>query len=290
MLFKKILSSTFQFVKGVFLWIQDINLIFIKKHYCSDYQKKLKKIERLFRLDYLQSSLISIRFASIYAFIFYGLFGLADIFCLPETKFVSIPIRIGVCITAMIWLLTSFFENFFKKFNQIIIVFVTLIASGGIIYMIASSRSTELGYTTYYAGLILVMFYIFLFSRLLFLNAMLVALFIVAGYGIIAVIYQNSLSSFQNTGLFINNTIFLAILCVVGSIACYLFEQNSRLDFLTRYTIAYKAQELLAYYEHTNPTPKELLDMINGIRHSPRKLQEFLTEILAFQSSKSGKN
>lgn len=238
----KSLTKVFYIINNLLNQIQDINLTFVKKDYCADYQRTLKKIEELFWFDYFQSSLISIRLASTYAFTFYGLFAIADIFCLPETKIISIPIRLVFCLITIIVFCTSFFEKVFQKFNQTIIIIVALMGGLGITFMIAFSKPTELGYTTYYAGLIHIMFYIFLFARLLFLNAVLVGFLIIFGYGIMAIYFQNLLSSFENTALFMSNILFLIVSCVVGSIACYLFEQNSRLDFLTRYTIAYKSQ------------------------------------------------
>ena len=49
---------------------------------------------------------------------------------------------------------------------------------------------------------------------------------------------------------------------------------------MTRYGIALKSKELLAYYENYKPTPQELLEMINQIRHNPEQLKKFLEQNL----------
>jgi hypothetical protein len=269
---------------NLFNTIQNINLSFVKNNYCLEYQKILSNIETLFWDDYFKSSLFAIRITLILSFITYGMFSILDIFCLPETRFHTMAIRLVYCLSSLIVLGVSLFEDFFRNFHQIIMFILSLIAEGGIILMIVFSKPVEMGYTTYYAGLIHVLLFIFAFTRLLFFNATLIGCFVIFSYGILAVYYQNAFSSFENTALFISNILFLSVSCVIGAIACYSFEQNSRLDFLTRYTIAHKSQELLAYYEHTKPSPKQLLDLINGIRHSPSKLQEFLMELLVIKN------
>ena len=57
-------------------------------------------------------------------------------------------------------------------------------------------------------------------------------------------------------------------------------EENARAEFMTRYGIALKSKELLAYYESYKPSPQELLEMINQIRHNPEQLKKFLEQNL----------
>ena len=150
----------------------------------------------------------------------------------------------------------------------------------GIISMIVVSKPTEIGYTTYYSGLIHVLLYIFTFSRLLFLKALILSSLIAIGYGLAATCFQNLTSSPENASLFINNLLFLIICCVVGSISCDLMEKNARAEFNTRYGIALKSKELLVYAETYKPSPQEFLDMINEIRHNPEQLKKFLEQNL----------
>jgi len=239
-----------------------------------------KDIEKLFLSDYFYASLKPMRLINIYGIINYGGFAILDRICLPETNSNSDYIRLVFCLISTVALGVSFLKNFFENNHQFMIMIVTSLSMIGVICMTVLSKPTEMGYTTYYAGLIQVLFYVFTFSRLLFPNALLVGGFTTISYGIAATCFQNLLASPEGTGLFINNFLLLIICCIIGSISCHLMEKNARAEFTTRYGIALKSKELLAYYETCKPTPQQLLDMINQIRHNPEQLKKFLEQNL----------
>ena len=239
-----------------------------------------KDIEKLFLSDYFYASLKPMRLINIYGIINYGGFAILDRICLPETNANSDYIRLIFCLISTVALGVSFLKEFFEKNHQFMIMIVTSLSMIGVICMTVLSKPTEMGYTTYYAGLIQVLFYVFTFSRLLFPNALLVGSFTAISYGIAATCFQNLLASPEGTSLFINNFLLLIICCIIGSISCHLMEKNARAEFMTRYGIALKSKELLAYYETYKPTPQELLDMINQIRHNPEQLKKFLEQHL----------
>ena len=239
-----------------------------------------KDIEKLFLSDYFYASLKPMRLTNIYGIINYGGFTILDRICLPETTSNSDYIRLVFCLISAVTFGITFLEKFFEENHQFMTMIVTSLSTIGIICMTVLSKPTELGYTTYYAGLIQVLFYVFAFSRLLFPNALLVGSFTALSYAIAATCFQNLLASPESTSLFINNFLLLIICCIIGSISCHLMEKNARAEFMTRYGIALKSQELLAYYESYKPSPQELLDMINQIRHNPEQLKKFLEENL----------
>jgi hypothetical protein len=239
-----------------------------------------KDIEKLFLSDYFYASLKPMRLINIYGIINYGGFAILDRICLPETNSNSDYIRLVFCLISTVALGVSFLKNFFENNHQFMIMIVTSLSMIGVICMTVLSKPTEMGYTTYYAGLIQVLFYVFTFSRLLFPNALLVGGFTTISYGIAATCFQNLLASPESTSLFINNFLLLIICCIIGSISCHLMEKNARAEFTTRYGIALKSKELLAYYETCKPTPQQLLDMINQIRHNPEQLKKFLEQNL----------
>ena len=235
-----------------------------------------KDIEKLFLSDYFYASLKPMRLTNIYGIINYGGFAILDRICLPETNSNADYIRLVFCLICALSFSVTFLEKFFEENHQFITIILTSLSAIGIIFMTVLSKPTETGYTTYYAGLIQVLFYVFAFSRLLFPNALLVGGFTTISYGIAATCFQNLLASPEGTGLFINNFLLLIICCIIGSISCHLMEKNARAEFMTRYGIALKSKELLAYYETHKPSPQELLDMINQIRHNPEQLKKFL--------------
>lgn len=268
---------------SILSFLKSIHPMFSQERFRSLNSKFLDEIESQFLKDNFQTQRRLIRCSIFYSIIFYGIFVFVDAVYLPETVPVSSSIRLYFCLYCTSTLLLSFKEKIFERLHQILIGIGSSIGGIGIVLMLAASQPTELGYSTYYMGLIQVLFYVFLFSGLLFKNAIIVGCLIVGGHTLTAAQLYNVLESPEKAALFINNSVFLVTACLIGTIACNFFERNLRSDFLTRYAIAYKAQELLAYYEHHKPTSKQLWDMINGIRHSPQKLEEFLMELVKFQ-------
>jgi hypothetical protein len=252
----------------------------LKKIKNIDLTYKDKETENKFLSDYFYGSLTNIRLTTIFGIINYGGFIIIDIICLPQTHIVSDYMRLIFCVLCALAFSVTFLKQFFEKNHQLITILLTSLSSIGIICMIVFSNPTEMGYTTYYAGLIQVLFYVFAFSRMLFSNALLVGAFTTISYGLAAICFQNLLTSSENTSLFINNLLFLIICWIIGSISCYLMEKNARAEFTTRYGIALKSNELLAYYESYKPSPQELLEMINQIRHNPEQLKKFLEQNL----------
>lgn len=283
---QKFITAMRQFTIRTGEWAQHINPTFLRKEYLIYGRQTLEKVEQEFLHDYFQSAIGSIRVALLYAFLFYGLFGIADLVCMPETKNISLAIRAVFCLIAASAFSLSFQEAIFEEIYQKFISAGAILSGLGIVGMIAISKPHELAYMTYYTGLIQVIFYVFLFTRLRFINATFVGIVFVLGYEITALTLQKLPLSAEGLALFVNNTLFLLSACLGASIACNFFECNARLDFLTRYTIAHKAQELLALHEHLNPTPRQLLEMINGIRHSPKRLEAFLLEIASLKERK----
>ena len=257
------------FTNYLFTKIENINLSY-----------KDKETENKFLSDYFYGSLTNIRLTTIFGIINYGGFVIIDKICLPETHLISDYMRLTFCLLCVLAFGVTFLEKFFEKNYQLIIMILTSLSAIGIICMAVFSKPTEMGYTTYYAGLIHVMFYIFTFSRLLFANALLVGGLMAANYGLAAICFQNVITSPEKISLFLNNLFFLIICCVVGSISCHLMEKNAREEFTTRYFISKKSKELLELNKTYNPSPQEFLDMINQIRHNPQELKKFLEQNL----------
>jgi tetrahydromethanopterin S-methyltransferase subunit B len=270
-------------------WIQAINPSFLREAYRVYGTEALERVEQAFVKDFFYGSLSSTRIAALLAMFHVAAFALLDVYVIPETIGTAIPFRIVICLFLIGVFAATFQQRFWMKYNQIGLIATVIFGSTNFMMIVALPRPTELGFVTYYAGYLTFIFYIFLLAGLRFTNAIISALILFIEYEIAAIFIQKVSNVAEGVALLINNTVFLGCSILVGAIACNLIERNLRLDFLTRYTIAYKAQELLAFYEHQKPSPRQLLDMINGIRHSPRKLEEFLLEMLAFQRGEEGR-
>jgi hypothetical protein len=272
-------KSKYDFIIAVNFFLNFTNYLFTKIENINLTYKD-RETENKFLSDYFYGCLTNIRLTTIFGIINYGGFIIIDKICLPETHSISDYMRLAFCFLCALAFSVTFLKRFFEKNHQFITMLLTSLSAIGIICMTVFSKPTEMGYTTYYAGLIQVLFYVFAFSRLLFLNALLVASFTTISYGLAAIYFQNLFNSPENTSLFINNLLFLIICCIIGSISCHLMEKNARAEFNTRYGIALKSKELLAYYETYKPSPQDLLDMINQIRHNPEQLKKFLEQNL----------
>jgi hypothetical protein len=239
----------------------------------------IERFQEEFSIDFVISSVNFTRFALGLGFYHVIVFILVDKIAIPETVQEVFWLRIGIALGAFLTFIFSLNENFWIKYNQLLIGLFLSFSS--IIFMVIVSlpKPYELGFSTYYAGSLTFVFYIFLLSRLRFKNSLIVAFLLFVEYEYVAIFCQNLLDTYDGTILWLNNTFFLFISLCVGAVSCNMIERNLEFDFLTRYIIGYKCQELLAFYEHQNPSPRQILDMINGIRYSPQKLKEFLIQI-----------
>lgn len=246
-----------------------------------------QELEQAFEQDYFYGAITCVRLAIIQAILSYSAFAIDDYYCLPETGKLAAVIRVLMFAIAIFVWVASFREVFFKKYYQLIMGSVAVYAGCGINLMIAFSRPGEVAYATYYGGLIEVMYFFFFLCRVRSSYAVPMGLLLVMTYEGIAIGLQGLLESAAGIVLLVNNSLFLISAFVIGAIACNVIERNSWLDFLTMRTIAYKTSELLAYYESEKPTPRQLLDLISNIRHSPQMLEHFLIDFEKFKHSKA---
>jgi PAS domain S-box-containing protein len=107
----------------------------------------------------------------------------------------------------------------------------------GIAATSAVAGPTEAAYTTYYAGLILVIMWGYTFIRLRFWYATLTGWVIVAGYQVVAIAYQHLLTAPMGMEVYVNNNFFFVTANILGMFAAYFIERYTRLDFLQRRAI-----------------------------------------------------
>jgi len=181
------------------------------------------ELESQFRQDYLNKSINQMRISLSLAIIFYSLFGILDASLIPDQKEIFWGIRFGLfCPSALLVLILSFFKRFLHVMPYWMAM-VEIIGGLGIILMtvIAPPPANE----TYYAGLILVLFFGFTIFRLRFILAS------AAGW-VIVILYQvAALYSDAPMIMFINNNFFFVGANFLGMYACYSGELNERKNF-----------------------------------------------------------
>ena len=183
------------------------------------------KLEKDFIDDYLEKSIVHTRVALLLAIFFYGIFGVLDAWLVPDDKHSFWFIRFAVFIpfTTLITLLS--FSSKFKNYIQLANSSVVLLAGIGIIWMIMIAP-LPVSYS-YYAGLILVLFFGYTFFKLRFIWATLTGWMIVVAYEFTAVFLSDTPIT-----VMINNNFFFLAGNLLGMFACYSIEYYLRKEFI----------------------------------------------------------
>ena len=180
--------------------------------------------ETPFQCENFRASLPHNRAALIVGVIFYSVFGILDALLMPEKKSTIWLIRFALVDPLLIGALLLSFSKSFERYVNPLITFVTIVAGGGIICMIAIAPR-PVSYS-YYAGLLLVFIWCYTFIRIPFLWASFAGWVIVILYEITAIwIIPTPVT------VLINNNFFFISANIMGMIACYSLEYYARRNF-----------------------------------------------------------
>jgi PAS domain S-box-containing protein len=184
-----------------------------------------KDLEKEYLNSSYNNSLRHVRIGLLLAIFFYGLFGILDHWIVPEVKKELWIIRYVIFCPFVLVIYLFSFSQYFKKYMQLSIFTVVLLAGVGIIAMIVIAPD-PINFT-YYAGLILVFIYGYTFFKLRFIWATIagwtiVILYEIVGYFIIDTPFE----------IFISNNFFFLCGNLIGMIAGYSIEYYSRRDFI----------------------------------------------------------
>ena len=217
-------------------------------------QKELKtslqfepSLEERFRDDHFEKSLPVVRLALWLEIIICALFGILDIWIVPETKVVIWTIRFIIMIPFSLLVFFFTYSKAFKRYMQFVLSVDGVVTGYGIIAMIMFSKPTELGFQFYYAGLLLAIMWYYTLLRLRYVYATITSLIVLLGYEVVAIGFQNLLTGPQSQigiPVFLNNNFFIISSIIVGSISGLTLEIYIRKDFLKRMEIE-KANEKL---------------------------------------------
>ncbi|MBI5218620.1 MAG: PAS domain S-box protein [Bacteroidia bacterium] len=194
-----------------------------------------KNMEQEFQKNYIEKSYNVVRIGLLLGVLLYSAFGILDIWILPYTKTTAWIIRFAVVAPVIIFTIISSYFGFFKKYHQLLLMVMGIVAGVGIIVMSACSKENELGYKYYYFGLILVIMWVHTFIRLRFIYSTICCLAITLLFEIVAIFVQNMLAGGMNGPYlpsFINYNFFILSANVIGMFASYHMESLNRKDFL----------------------------------------------------------
>lgn len=181
-------------------------------------------LEEPFQRYYYRESLFQLRIVLILGALLYALFGILDWLLMPEQKYTIWFIRFIVVCPVLFGALLASSLKYFERYMQPCLAGVLILAGGGIVCMIAIAPIPVNYY--YYAGLILVLLWGYVFVCVRFLWASLSGLVIVVLYEITA-IWINPIPF----SVLISNNFFFISANIVGMISCYAIEFYARRDF-----------------------------------------------------------
>jgi HPt (histidine-containing phosphotransfer) domain-containing protein len=234
-----------------------------------------EELEELYYDDFFRISLPIVRIALLLGIALYSVFGILDIWIVPIHRNSVWFIRYALVCPVLTAVLLLTFSGLFKKYMQLILSFSGLLAGVGIVAMIGVSAESEPGFKYYYAGLMLVLMWIYTLVRLRFKYATTISLIITISYEINAIWINRLLDTPDNAMVFLNNNFFFIGANIIGMFASFTIEWYMRKNFLLREEIK-KAYNLNRKYL---TTIKEGLLLIDENYIIMDQYSEYLTDM-----------
>ena len=178
-------------------------------------------LEAAFLRAYAQESLWQARLAILVGLGIYALFGLLDPWMVPGALAEVLLVRGVVCALLLSLFLVSLTPRFRQHMQQVLAL-VSLVGGLGVAALIAVAQDAD-RYYDYYAGLVLILFFVHVLLRLRFVWAAAVGWALVAVYNGVAL----GLTAMP-TSVVINSNFFLIGANVIGLFAGYLLERYAR--------------------------------------------------------------
>ncbi len=184
-----------------------------------------KHIENEYQEHYFRESLQHVRIALALGILIYSLFGILDAWLAPDTKHKFWFIRFSILTPYALAALLFTFTKYFKSYWQLTVTSVVIVAGLCIIAMI--SIAPYPASHSYYAGLILVLFFGYTFFKLSFFWSTLAGWMIVIAYEF-ASIWLNP----TPVPILINNNFFFLTANILGMFACYSIQYYLRREYI----------------------------------------------------------
>lgn len=188
----------------------------------------IKHYEKGFLNDYFSKSINPFRFSIILAIVFYDIFAYLDALLFPAIKSTFWFIRFGLVTPILIFVLIFSYSRHFKKYMQVVISAIMYITGLGIIVMITIATIKANQYS-YYAGLMLIIFFGYSFIRARFITALIAGWSIVISYQVGAIWMSET-----PVEVLINNNFFFISANIIGMFISYSMEHSARRDYYMR--------------------------------------------------------
>ena len=196
-----------------------------------------KDLEREFQEEYFGRTLTQVRLALVVGALLYGVYGIVDFWLAPLQRTTIWMIRYLVVAPAAMLALWFSYSRSFKRFRDLALTTVILVAQLGIVGMAAITPQPLS--SLYDIGLFMVIVYAFALVRLSVPFGIGIALFTVAIYPLAAVFIHQQPPTVVGA-----NTGFLLGMAVLGFVANYSMWRYARSHFLQRRLISLRTEEL----------------------------------------------
>ncbi len=184
-------------------------------------------MEKPFLEEYFVSSLPLIRFSFFFAILLFAVFGILDAYLIPEQKHLFWLLRYAIFCPLTFGLFLLSFSKYFKKIMQPAMAFVVVVAGACIITMTVLA-SPPASYS-YYTGVILVFMMGYTVIKLRFIWATAAGWFLVFLYEFAGFFFTET-----PVTVLVNNNFFFISANLIGMVACYAIEYNTRRDFFLK--------------------------------------------------------
>ncbi len=173
----------------------------------------------------------TLRLGLTFGMIIYGVFGYLDLYAMPSNYGSAYIIRYAIIFPLLI---ITFFLSYYQPFyrySKTILFLLLSVGQIGIIAMIGISKPDDLAFSTYYAGLILIMLWAAYIFRVNFYITIYMAISTILLYNLTMLFKQYLLSfPYRSTdmAILLNNNFFLISSAVLISIGAHQFERILR--------------------------------------------------------------
>lgn len=198
-------------------------------------------LEAVFRRDFADHAIIMQRHFIAFGFVMFGLFAILDRFAMPRTHVTAWTLRaIAEPLTILLFWLS--FQPWARDKMHWLLNLWTLLMNSAILGMIAVAQESELAFTYYPIGLMLVLICGYVASGHLW-YATLQGWLAILGYLLVGVFDQRMLVGDLSLMKFFTLNFFLVGMNLVGMALGYVLERTNRLSFLQRLLIEQQHQE-----------------------------------------------
>jgi signal transduction histidine kinase/CheY-like chemotaxis protein len=197
------------------------------------------KLEEVFLESYYRNSLSMVRFSLLMGILLYSFFGILDALLVPQMRETLWLIRFAMVCPALLTVILFSYSPWFKKYFQLSVSLVMIVAGLGIIVMI-SMIPPPVNYS-YYAGMILVFIWGYAFTRVRFIWATAAGWIIVASYEVAA-----TWITFTPFPVLLSNNFFFISANLVGMFSCYSIEYYTRRGFFLAYLLGKEQEKIMS--------------------------------------------